>query len=214
MRRQPSGFTLIELLIVISIIGALAAVLAPQLMGSRAAANVSTDALQMRTHAEWLLVYENKFNNALPNEGGHKFVLSTWKVIDQTAENFDRYFAPGARNDDPYYQELRMRVLKGENPWPNVKDCTSTDTHYAGRAKDKLRTARASGNEAWMADDNEGVWTHPDGSVNILLASGQVRSLSYQQLQELYSLPEFDANNPIETWGPNSPIEICRTLDR
>ncbi|MGK0156841.1 MAG: prepilin-type N-terminal cleavage/methylation domain-containing protein, partial [Neolewinella sp.] len=66
MRRSQSGFTLIELLIVISIIGTLAAVLLPRILETRAAANASNDALQMRTHYQWFEIYKRAHRGALP----------------------------------------------------------------------------------------------------------------------------------------------------
>ena len=104
-------------------------------------------------------------------------------------------------------------MLQGTDPWPDLKSVTTEDTHYVGRSRADLKSAKQSGNEALVADDNEGMWTNADGSVNILLASGAVRSLSYQIMQQTYQLPDRDPNNPIKTYGPDSPIPECRKLD-
>ena len=215
MRRLRAGFTLIELLIVISILGVLASVLMPELDIGRAAATSASDAMQLRTHGQWLEMHRLKHNGSLPDEGGHRFVLATWisGVVPHTEEAFDKYFAPGSRDNDPVYQQKREVVARGGNPWPDHKSVGPDDTHYAGRSRQHLRTASGAG-EAWMADDNDGLWTHRDGTVNLLLADGNVRTLSYQILAERFSLGPFDKNNPIQTWGPNSPIPECQKLDQ
>jgi prepilin-type N-terminal cleavage/methylation domain-containing protein len=214
MRRNASGFTLIELLIVISIIGVLAAVLLPSVLGVQDAANVEADRLQMRTHFQWFELYKLKHDRALPMQGGHKFVLATWTsgVVQQTEENLAKYFVPGSRDNDPAYIEKRDLVRAGTNPWTDIKSCTSEDTHYAGRARQHLKTVN-NANEALMADDNEGGWTHRDGTVNILLSDGNVRTLSYQQMRERFGLGEFDKEQPIATFGSNSPITECQKLE-
>lgn len=213
MRRASSGFTLIELLIVISIIGVLAAVLLPRVLESQASANSAADAMQLRTHFTWLTLYQNKHNQFLPNEGGHKFVLATWtsRIFDHTEENLDKYFTPG--NKDPHWQTQRGLMARGEDPWLDLKSVSSEDTHYAGRAKQHLRTATQGADEAWMATDNEGMWTLVDGTVNVLFNGGNVRTYSYQDLQGRFGLADFDKNVPVQTWGPNSPIPECQKLD-
>jgi prepilin-type N-terminal cleavage/methylation domain-containing protein len=215
MRRLQSGFTLIELLIVISIISLLAAVLLPAVFGAGVAANVTADAANLRWHNQQLELYKLQNKRSLPNEGGHEFVLSTWSIVDKTVENFDRYFTPGRRDNDPDYRKLREKVKRGERIWEDLKSTTSRDTHYAGRAKEHPLSAASGKDEAMMADDNEGGWSLADGSVNVLFCGGDVRMYTFLDLKSLgYVKGDLDKNKPLETWGPSSPIPECRKLDK
>ncbi len=211
-----TGFTLIELMIVIAIIGLLAAVLLPSIFESQDAANTLADSRNLSRQFDWLNSYKRKHNGALPMKGGYRFVMAPWTsgVVQQTPENWDRYWTPGpGRDQDPAYQERRTELLAGNKIFTNIESVTSQDTSYVGRSRDHIRTAEQSESEAWMANDNEYGWSLRDGSVNVLFAGGVVRTYSYQMLRELYGLEEFDVNNPVQTYGGNSPIEACQRLD-
>ena len=105
------------------------------------------------------------------------------------------------------------KVERGEDPWPDLKATTSLDTHYAGRAREHLQSATSGADEALIGDDNEGVWSHPDGTINILFNGGHVRAYSFTDLQDRgYVSGPFDKSNPVETTGANSPIPPCQKL--
>jgi prepilin-type N-terminal cleavage/methylation domain-containing protein len=213
MRPSHPGFTLIELLIVISIIGVLAAVLLPAIIPVEQMANAEADRMQLRRHHQWLTIYQQRLRG-LPTEGGHRFVLSTWtsKIFDHTEEALDAYFSPGSRDNDPDYRRARQMMEKGVEPWPDLDHVTSTDTHYVGRAREHLRSAKDGASEAWMATDNEGLWVFPDGTINVLFHGGNVRDYSYQDLMARFGLGDMDRDDPVPTWGVLSPIPECQKL--
>ncbi len=174
------------------------------------------DRANLTQQAQWLDSYRQRLGR-MPMHGGHKFVLATWTsgIVRPTVENFERYWTPGpASANDPHYHELRLTVLRGEDPWPDITAAVSRDTGYAGRAEQHLVTIGRLHDQALMVNDNETGWSLSDGTVNVLFDSGKVRTYSYPLLREIYGLGPFDPAVVVPTTGDESPIVPCRKLAR
>jgi prepilin-type N-terminal cleavage/methylation domain-containing protein len=213
-RAVQSGFTLIELLIVVGIIGLLIAVLAPQIFDKRKVFLALAEQSHLQKLGGMLLTYKATHKQALPNENGHKLLLSLWtsKVMNHNEENFDLFWTP--ESQDPHYRELRDLVAKGEDPWQSLASTDSNDTHYAGRMKKHLRELDNSNEEqAVAATDNEGMNCLSDGTVCVLFNDLiKVRQYFPDDLIKLFSVPD-PRENPVMMVGDSAVIPACKKLD-
>ena len=204
MKRNPAaGFTLIELLVVIGILSVLMVALLPAVLEGQREADVFADKANLKWHYDQHTIYRNR-KHKLPPDGGHKFVLAPWVmgVCDHTEENRDRFFTPGIAQDDPRWGELSE--LDPREIWQSFDELSQDDTHYAGRASEHYKTMRRSGNEAIMAN------VLPNGTVNVLMSSGSIRTLEPQD--ELKDFVDPDDPDYTVDVGPDSPVELLQKL--
>jgi len=204
MFRKAAGFTLIELLVVIGILSTLMVALLPQILAGQKEADIFADKTNLKWHYNNITIFRNR-KLTLPREGGAKFVLAPWVkgVVERTPENRDRYFTPGVVELDPRWNEL-----KDEDPediWRDYDDIMADDTSYAGRAAKYYRTMK-SDKEALMAN------VFPDGTINVLLGGGQVRTL-YKDGELAQYWDEDDPDFEIDV-GEDSPVPVLRKLER
>ncbi len=210
MRRNASGFTLIELLVVIGILSLLMVTLLPNVLAGRQTADIFADQANLSWHYTNIEIYKTR-KHKWPKRGGANFVLAPWvmQIVERTPENRDRYFTPGKQNLDPRWLELSE--LDPQDIWRSFDEITSDDTQYAGRSAKHYRTM-FSGKEALMANDNQYDNTFQDGTINVLMGSGSVRTLyKAEQLKEFWN--EDDPNFVLEV-GPNSPVDILKKLEK
>jgi prepilin-type N-terminal cleavage/methylation domain-containing protein len=206
MTRKPqAGFTLIELLVVIGILSLLMAVLLPRIIGARQDAQVFADKANLGWHFQNIQSFKNR-KQKLPEQGGHKFVLAPWVkgVCERTVENRDRYFTPETHQENPRWLELSEEDPK--NIWRSYEELQSDDTDYAGRDEKHYKTM-GNGDEALIAN------VLPTGDVNILFASGAVRTIYVAELLEKYGQGQDEAEFMVEV-GPNSVVPELQKLAR
>jgi prepilin-type N-terminal cleavage/methylation domain-containing protein len=208
-RIRTAGFTLIELLVVIGILSVLAVTLLPRVFEGQLAGNIAGDRANLTWHYQNLLEYYKNRKYQAPPGGGHQFVLAPWVkgICEHTAENRDRYFTPGQELDPRWIE------LKDEDPqkiWTTFEELHSDDTQYAGRAKKHFRDMW-SGNEALMANDNEEGPIFADGTINVLMGTGSVRSLyKGEQLAQYWNDSEPGFYIPV---GSDSPVPELQKLE-
>ena len=203
---RAHGFTLIELLVVISILSLLAVALLPRVLQASEGAELFADQKNLSWHYTQIFQYNTK-KLPYPKEGGHKLVLAPWVkgICEHTEANFDRYWVPGKR--DFRRDELKETGL--EHIWKRFEDLSTQDTHYAGRASEHYGSMM-SGNEAWLADDNEMFKTWQSGSVNVLMGDGTTKELLKVDHLQQYWVPDYDERGfPV---GPDSPMPMLQKL--
>lgn len=215
-KRLPprAGFTLIELLAVMAIIAILAAALVPQIPKWIDRANVTACNANMSELHKNFVDYQRRFGD-WPEEGGIRFFLKLWKADpDSHDDTFaKRFTCPG----------VKPRMLPGINGRPPREwfdewaALDSTYTAYAGRDIERFPNLESNpGNQAIVADDNEGADTEESPAPNhqyatvTLFANGAVREFDVVRLRDEGVI----GPNQYVIVGPECPVPELKTLRR
>ena len=210
MRDRTSGFTLIEMLVVIGIISLLAVALLPNIIGAKESANKTADEFNLYRHYENITLYEQRYGH-YPRGTGHQWVLDPWVrgVVEHTPQNMERYFTPGLSGGEVL--ALKEELDRGGAIWTDLESLTSLDTDYAGRDGRKRTGNIFSGNVPWMANDNEFGPAFTDGSINVLMGDGSIRTLYIDPdfLDYGWTVQRVEEPFPV---GPDSPHRLLQQL--
>jgi prepilin-type N-terminal cleavage/methylation domain-containing protein len=203
-----AGFTLVELLAVILIISILMVFLLPKIPEAIDSARVTACKKNLQEIYSGLMMYDTKFKD-LPKEGGAKFIAAliasgTWNNTQQNAESLSC----------PAVKKNALTGLTAENPedwYKSLDGVDGTYTAYAGRDMKRHPIRRfpdGPGNEALVADDNDGDMNHRTATC-VLYDSGQVVTLELSELRQKGILSEEEK---VLVVGPDSPVEALRKL--
>ena len=211
-RRSASstqGFTLIELLVVIGILSLLVVAFAPDIIGVGASADKAADQANLKWQYQQIYRYQIE-KKRYPKGEGSQWLLGPWVdgFVERTEANFNRYWVPNA--SDPNKEDLQEVGM--DDIWKSIDEITSSDTHYAGRAR--IVGNPKSGKAAWAANDNEAETpTFDDGSVNVLTGDSNVKNLQIDPdfLEYGWTLERVEEPFPV---GEDSEHPLLKQLRR
>ena len=205
-RIARAGFTLIELLAVILIIGILMVFLIPRIPEAINQARVTSCKQNMLEIYKGMMLYQTKFQRA-PAQSGVKFFaeLVDKGALENTEGVVKRLTCPGVD-----IGALDLGTIEDPKQWfVPLDQVDGRRSAYAGRdcKNHPLRHFPASGDEALVADDNDGGNNHKTETV-VLWGDGSVTTfeLKSDKIRELLHGEEH-----LEV-GPGSPIESLRVL--
>jgi prepilin-type N-terminal cleavage/methylation domain-containing protein len=205
---RRGGFTLIEMLAVMAIILILMTFLIPRIKTAIDQGKVTACKANLIELNRQLIVYDMKHGD-LPKGSGVKFFAAVIADgdLEDTPDNARKMSCPAVKpNSLP-----GLASLEDAREWyKHLDQVDGTYSAYAGRDMKRfpLRSFPGSGEEALIADDNDGEMNHPTTTC-VLWADGSVTTIELLELRQKGLLTE---DEKILKVGPDSPVEALRHL--
>ncbi len=212
--KNARGFTLIELLIVIGIIAGMMVWLVPKMFAVGQTVKEVNCQKNLQNLYQAAEIYKVRKRGQLPSESGISFFWRLWRTgaIENTDSGRRLLFCPECMESfAPEALTIPEEDIK-KKLWRNKEDFTSSQTHYAARARAHRRTMNQE-NAIWFADDNEGGRNHTRGAIMVLYTGCRPGSLEVDMLEEKgYWEGDPDDETYVFPVGEQSPHPELRKL--
>jgi len=207
--RRRGGFTLIEMLAVMAIILILMTFLVPRIKTAIDQGKITACRANLAELYKQLLVYDMKHGD-LPKGSGVKFFAAVIADgdLEDTPENAKKMSCPAVKPN----ALLGLASLDDPREWyKHLDQIDGTYSAYAGRNTKQfpLRSFPGSGEEALIADDNDGDEQNHPTTTCVLWADGTVTTIELLELRHKGLLTE---DEKVLKVGPDSPVEALRKL--